>query len=399
MPTSTVNTANNAPYDDDVDLRRYWRFLTAHWMVLGGCAVGGAVMAVALGSLSPSRYQATATLMNAMTGTAAVLTPATAKALLVTPGVASETIKELGLDRDGMTIQRFIDDAVDVQPVSGTSIVRLNVVLTDPAKARSAAALLATKVIEVSGRIGGHDVSSGARAAWQSQLNDADRSLKEAEDRLAAFQMSADLDKLQAQTASTVTQRTAMDRYAIDLESERARLATLEHELARQPVELSAQLPRDGATEALSTRQNLAGTEAVLTNPFANPVHAMLQYDIAQSRATISKLEGLERKTLAVTSGNEVSHQRSQLYRARLALARLQAEYDARTRIYNSVLSKYEETTGPTVTAPQVQLLDAPTQPDQPMPRQRRQYATLGGLVGVLLGLAVAAIIDARRRA
>jgi uncharacterized protein involved in exopolysaccharide biosynthesis len=390
-----LNAASAPQYEDEIDFQRYVRFFTSHWLILLGGCIGGALIAVVMSSFIPLRFQSTATLMVVQPSgaTPLVLTPATAKTLLVDPAMVSEIIHDLGLNRDGVTTQRFIDDSLDVEPVPGTNVVRLNVVLTDPATARQAATLLASKVIDLSERIG-RDAPSLSRKALEKQLAEADRNLQDAEERLVKFQLNANLDAVQAETASKTSRRADVDSVAIALESERARLASLEQELAHQPAQLNAPLPRDAAT-ALRSRQNAGGI--VETDPFANPVYTMLQYDIAQSRATISRLERQERQTLAMTSGSASVSRRAELYGGRLQLARLQAEYDARFRIYNGVLSQYEDASRPAASVAQLQMVAPPVQPDQPMPRKRRQFALLGGIIGLVCGLVAAVMIDRRR--
>jgi uncharacterized protein involved in exopolysaccharide biosynthesis len=390
-----LNTADVPQYEDEIDLRRYLRLFTAHWLILLGGGFLGALIAVVVSSLLVVRYQATATLMIVQPSgtTPLVLTPATAKTLLVDPTLVSQTIDELGLHRDGVTTQRFIDESLDVEPVPATNVVRLSVVFTDPTKARLTASLLASKVIELSGRIG-RDMPVASRKVLESQLAEADRNLKDAEQRLLKFKSTANLDAVQAEAVSKTSRKADVDSVVIALESERARLATLERELTRQPAELPAPLPR-GAASALRPRPNTAGTEQ--SDPLANPVYTMLQYDIAQSRATISQLERKERQTLTMTSGDAIASRRAALYGGQLQLARLQSEYDARFRIYTAVLSQYEETGRPAASA-QLQMVSAPVQPDQPMPRKRRQFVLLGGVLGLVGGIIVALVIDRRRR-
>ena len=57
----------------------------------------------------------------------------------------------------------------------------------------------------------------------------------------------------------------------------------------------------------------------------------MLEYNVAQSRATIAGLMREQRQTLAMTSAGW-SNKLDDLSRHRLALARLQSEYDSRFR-------------------------------------------------------------------
>src|SRR5437764_12543670 len=100
MDTTTVNTASNLQYEDEIDLQRYRRFLSSNWILLLLSAMSGALIGVAVSSLMPPRYQSTATLTIVQAAGAAppVLTAARAKPLLVHSTVASEFDIELGMN-------------------------------------------------------------------------------------------------------------------------------------------------------------------------------------------------------------------------------------------------------------------------------------------------------------
>jgi len=359
MNMTTVKTSGTASYEDDVDLRRYRRFVTAHWMVLAGCALAGALVAVGIASFLPARYQASATLLilQPAGGTPLVLTPATAKALLVNPPMVSETIDELGLNKQGLTAESLLDGPLEVEPVSATNLVRLSVTLPDPSAAHQIASRLASKAIELMNRVE-RDAPSAERPAVEKQMKEAERHLKEAADRVVEFAISGNLDTLDVQGKADDQRRAGGDGLRIQLEGERARLATLQQELARQPE-----------------------------------VRSQVEHDIALSRATISRLETERRQIGVIGTGREAMSKRAELYRQSLELSRLRAEYDARARTYNDLRLRLEKTE--TLTA-QLYLVAAPAQPNQPVPRRRRQFATLGAIVGLMCGMVVAAVIEGR---
>ena len=392
MQTTTVNPTGSPSYEDEVDLRRYRRFLTAHWLILAGCTIAGALVSIGIASLLPARYQSSATLLilQPAGGTPLVLTPATAKALLVNPQMVSETINELGLNRDGITAQGLIDGgALEVEPVSATNLVRLSVTLPDPSAAHKIASLLANKAIQLMNRVE-REAPSAERPALEKQLTEADRRLKDSAQRLVEFQTSGNLDTLDAEREANDRRRANADRFRIQLEGERARLATLGQELARQPEELRAPLP-PGATDQLRAGQNAA--RVADGNPLGNPVRSMLQYEMALSRARIARLEIEQRQTLAIGTGRDAASRRAELYRWNVELTRLKAEYDARTRAYDDLRLRYERTETSTA---QLYIAAAPTQPNQPLPRRRRQFASLGAIVGLVCGIVVAAAVESR---
>ena len=127
---------------------------------------------------------------------AVALTPASAKALVAGLTVVSETVKETGLDRDGMTPQTFAADALDVQPVPATNLVKLSVTLTDPSKAQHAAALLATKLVAATRRID-RETAAAAQETVDEELAGARAGLGKAEQEVLEFETRADVEGLE----------------------------------------------------------------------------------------------------------------------------------------------------------------------------------------------------------
>ena len=289
-------------YEDEIDLLRYGRFLGSYWRLLAGGAVAGAIALVALASVIPARYQATATLTVIQPAGVAplVLTPAAAKAFLASSTLISETIGELGLDRDGITAQTFVDDALDVQPLPQTTLVKLKVTLRDATKARLAANLLATKVVESSRRIDREGAISSSAALGQEVTQSA-INLNLVAAALIAFEMKANVEKL-----------------AADIQS-----------LEQQRLETDAQ--------------------------------------------------------------------RAELYRRRLEIERLHADYMERTRFHTDLSMRYEEARLRPGGRPQIQIVDPAVQPDRPLSKRRPQFGMLGSLIGLLGGVVAALLVNKRR--
>jgi uncharacterized protein involved in exopolysaccharide biosynthesis len=293
---------SNRQYDDEIDLLRYGRFLASYWRLLAGCAVAGAVASFALASLIPPSYEATATmtLSQPSGATPLVLTPATAKALLASLTLVSETISELGLDRDGMTTRTFIDDVLDVQPVPNTSLVKINVTLRDATKARLAANLLATKVVELSRRIDREGAVS-ASAALKQQVADSEANLKKTQEQLIEFETSADVEKLEAEVQSlqrqqrqTAAQRTELYRRRLEID----RLHTDYLERARVHSDLALRYE--------DARARPGGTPQVqMLDPPVQPDHA-----ISRRRPQFAILGGLIGLVCAVVAALLINKRR-----------------------------------------------------------------------------------------
>ena len=371
-----LTTAANQQYEDDIDLLRYGRFLAAYWPLLLAGTMAGAVAGLAVASRAPVRYQATTTLAIAANGTTSLaLTPAASRALFANLSLVAETIDELQLNRDGLTPQSFIEDALDVQTVPSTNLLKVSVSLPDPTKARLAAGTLAQKALNLGRRLDQEGAVTG-RDAIKKQMDEAAQRLDSAQDRLLKYQSSAQVDMLQAQTDSKIERRYQMSKVAIELASERARLATMEREQAR------SESPGAGSSQS---------------SP--DPVSGRLQYEVAESRARVASLEKEHNESLRAAGGPATVKELNELYRRKLELSRLQAEYDVSEGVYSDLATRYEEARGRVVgIMPQLQIVDPPVQPDRPLPRRLPQFAILGGLMG-LIAAAVAAVVLNRRAA
>jgi uncharacterized protein involved in exopolysaccharide biosynthesis len=88
----------------------------------------------------------------------------------------------------------------------------------------------------------------------------------------------------------------------------------------------------------------------------------------------------------------------SELYRRQTDLARLQANLNLTTSVYNDLALRYEQSrTQPLANVVPIQILDAGLPPDHPVSRKRTQYAAFGAVAG-LAAMAMAAVFLERRR-
>jgi uncharacterized protein involved in exopolysaccharide biosynthesis len=384
-----LTTPTGQRYEDDIDLLRYGRFLASHWFLLATGAVAGALAGLVIASRAPVLYQATATMTvtQPLGTTALALSPATSRALLANMTLVSETLNELQLNRGGLTPQAFVEDHLEIQPVPTTTLLRVNVSLPDPEKARLAAKLLAEKAVALSRRVD-QDGAVAVRDALKIQVDESAQRFDQAQDRLLKFKSSAQVDMLQAQTDSKLERRFQMSRLAIELESEKARLASMGRAV-------SIDLPRRDTQRAGREASELPSVDG---NPSPSPVSGMLQYEMAASRARVASLEKEYKETVGATGGAGAVKELSELYRRKMELSRLEADYDVSKRVYSDLGTKYEEARGRVAgNSAQLRILDAPVLPDRPLPRRRPQFAILGGLVGMMFGAAAALVINRRR--
>lgn len=278
LPQSGLLLTNTSTprYEDEIDLVRYGRFLASYWRLLVAGVVVGAVIGVMIASLTPARFQATATLLLTPASGSGALTAADCKALIRTPKIISDTLNELELHRAGMTTESFIDDAVDVQLIPSTNFVKVSVVLGDPTKARLAANLLATKAVALSRTIN----QQGGGATLKSldkQVAQAAANVDNAQQRLLDYDRTTDPDLLEAEvkasltrpsgagSATAVNQRRELYQRRLD----RTKLTALHEATVRLYADLVARQIQARSLAAADTPQLLIVDEA------AQPDHPM----------------------------------------------------------------------------------------------------------------------------
>jgi len=144
----------------------------------------------------------------------------------------SEMLDETGLKAQGWTPARFLDEALDVRPLPTTNVIKVVVRLPDADKARAAATILATKSAQANRRIDGASAGK-AREALERQTVNAETAVAQSADALLAYQMGAQLERLEAEI------RTRVERGGRPgTTGEDATLARLRDELYRKRLEV-----------------------------------------------------------------------------------------------------------------------------------------------------------------
>ena len=392
--------------DEELALGWYVQAWRRHWKAILLVALLGAAAGAAFASLSPVRFEAVATLVvlpPPRTPTAPV-NPATFRPILESGSLATKVLTDTGLTQ---TPQEFLETALEIEHLAGTNILKVKVRLADPKAAADASRRIANGAIELTRRLN-QDEGSSLQDRLKSHLQDAAQRRATAEKELLSYQQSAQLELLKVDSDAMLKERGDLLKLTIAIESEKARLAAAEKEIARQKPMLSA--PRSvGAEEAL--RRSSAKPEAPpagtadsqsldLTNPYINPVYQTLDFQIATSRTGLAALEQQRRQLVDVNKigGHELSRL-SELYRGRIELARLEANLELARKVYGDLLVRYEESrTEALGFSPQLQLVDDAIVPDRPMPRKRVQSSALGFLTGLLGAGLIVLMLEGRKR-
>lgn len=412
MTSAPLPTHPDDALEDEIDFGRYFRVFARHWILLIAAALLGGAVGFAASRTKPILYESITTLLVLPPSKVDVRTASTAnfRALLENLTHSSQVITELGLNKPPflLTPQRFHDEALQVEEVPGTNLVKVRVKLPDPTMAMEASRRLAQKAVSLNAEVSRREGSS-IRDLLKVHLDESSEQLKIAETRLLAYQRTAQVDLLEKDTDAMMYERGELLRLTLDIEGEKARLNAAVAEISKQqrilPVGRSVMAEdalRRAAQSNPGERSNTAIEDAQrldLSNPLLNPVYQTLEFQIATSRAGLAALEQQRRELIEVKKlGGPELKELSELYSRQMELARLQTNYDLAKRVYSDVRVRYEETRSEGVGSSAVlQVVDEAIPPDRPLSRQGAKSTGVGFVLGFMLAALVALALDSRR--
>ena len=186
--------------DDDVELAWVWSALVRRWPLLLVTILVGTAIAAAWVLMSPARYEASATL--AVQGSAA--SPASnanaVRNVLTAPAVRSSVNAALASEQFRVSLDT---GSILVDPVVGTTLVRMRVRAIDAAAASRAATLLAERGA-VAARELREKVLTTARPTLDADVTQASKDLEAAEQRVLEFRRQARIEVLESQVARQI---------------------------------------------------------------------------------------------------------------------------------------------------------------------------------------------------
>jgi protein tyrosine kinase modulator len=443
--------------EDEIDFTRYFRVFARHWILLVVVALAGGAYGFAVSRMKPILYEGVTTVLVLPPSKLDVRSASIAnfRALLENLTHSSQVINELGLDKPpfSLTPQRFHDEALQVEEVPGTNLVKVRVKLTDPARATEASRRLAQKAVSLNTEISRREGSS-IRDLLNVHLKESSDQLKAAETQLLAYQREAQVELLKRDTESMLDERGDLLKLTIDIESEKARLKAAEVEIgkqqrvlsiarsvpsedalrraaesdrtnpansarraaesdrttptnsARRAAESDRTTPANSATRTAESERTKQANSALddaemldLSNPFINPVYQTLEFQIATGRARLAALEQQRREIMEVKKlGGRQLKELSDLYSREIELARLQTNYDLAKRVYSDLRVRYEETRSEGVGSTAVlQIVDDAIPPDRPLSRQGAKSTLLGLAAGFMVAALGALALDSRQ--
>src|SRR5207342_2573677 len=106
-----------------------------------------------------------------------------------------------------LTPSRFVEDAVQVEEVRGTSLVRVRVTWPDPRTAAEASRRLAAKAIAFAQQVAPQSAASPIETQMKTHLDDAQKRLTSAEKELLTYKQGAQVDLLKQDTDAQLRER------------------------------------------------------------------------------------------------------------------------------------------------------------------------------------------------
>jgi uncharacterized protein involved in exopolysaccharide biosynthesis len=262
-------------YDDDVDLREYllvvWQRRWLIGIVTAVCVATAALMTWT----SPKMYEASVTLLASPSkiGEPALGSSVPSlRVLLQNRGVAERVIKEFSLSAPpyGLTAASFVDDAVRVEDIEKTNIVQAKVTLRDsPDLAARVANRLADRAVELNREMNQQD-NLAARDFIKEQLDAARATLDRLEGQLVTEQQHAELGAVEADADDMLANRSKIAKLAVEVEGEKARLASAERELSHHQRIVPVPRAVDSAAAMIEAGSKPAPVEPVPQKPSAS---------------------------------------------------------------------------------------------------------------------------------
>jgi uncharacterized protein involved in exopolysaccharide biosynthesis len=384
-----------ASVEGELDLSRYVRVLQRGWkFIVAGIVIGG-LSGIGASLLRSTQYEAVTTISIENPNPQSA---ATFRALLQGSTIVADSVHELGLDQTphNVTPQAFLSQHLQIEPLPGTNLVRVRVKLQDPAKAAAASRLLAGKAVELHRRMA--TTGTGTRTEQlKTAMGAAAQRLLTTETELLRYRSDKQVEVLKKDTDAMLAQRGDLLRLQIDIESEKARLASAEREIAKQQPVLEAPDARSDPSTSPSARRLVGESDAAVNSrAFLNPGYQALAIQIATSQTSLAALERQRSEAQARKLGGARFGELNELYRREIEMARLEGDYDVAKRVYGDLSLRYEQSKIETASGV-VQIVDAAVPPTDPLPTRRLESIALGMSAGLLLS-ALATLVAASGR-
>lgn len=371
-PPAPTGTAPRGPAEPA--LADYLAQLWSARLLLLVAAIVAAGLMLAVSLSGPRVYESAVTFAVTQSkigeGTQAITNSSTAsfRPMIESLSTAAAVMREVGLDKPPHTMRPsdFLEKVMSVSEVRGTNLMRVTVVHTDPALAATMANSIAKYAVGVARKVSSNEAEH-ARDMIKLQLDAARGKLDAADKHLRTFKQQAQIEAVKKDVEGQLTGRLGILDLLVSIQSERAKLASMEQQLSDR-----ARVEPANRTDSL------------------NKVYEDLDAEAATTRSYLASLEKQKSELVDVRKLNAGSLAAlNRLYELEGELARRQVEYDLAEKIYMEISQRFEVASLQVVgRSAELSVIDPAVPADRPMSRNVARNTVVAALAGFLFAAA-----------
>ena len=328
-----------------------------------------------------------------------VISTANFEPIIESRGQIAKLIKEFHLDEPPMrlTPDRFVADALSVEEVRQTNLIRIKVRLSDPVLASRVLNRLLDLALEFNRQLSQRE-SVFARDFIKIEVEQARARRDDLQNKLITLEKSAQLDLVKRDVETLLLQRADLHKVLVDIEAQRGELAAAQELIAARKPILTLRRALDRNATMLEAARASSDSTSLLDMQLRDEVpdsgYEQLDWLISNGRARLASLES-QRNELVNKSGvgRQELKKLTELYRSEIDLEALKAEYDITNKVYADLTTRYEQARiQVTSRSAELQIVDPAFPPERPTswrPTLLIAVTFAGGLFLSLVGVIV----------
>jgi succinoglycan biosynthesis transport protein ExoP len=401
--------------DDSFDLQQYLNIFARHWRLIAGLAAGAAIVALVVSSLMPPTYEATALVIATKPLYQLQFDPRIENVSSSDQNSANKALPQLAtadtvvqqlynrfldqLHKSDMTLVDFKDN-LSARAGADPSVIQLTVREESPQLASLIANDWATNFVSYTNEL--YQQREAGVAFFEAQANDAKLVLTNAEQALVAYQSQYQGSIINTQLQADSAELSAALRTRTSLRTLMANASLLQDRLAGQLDTAPANLA-DDLSSLLLQISSLDVSQSV-------PIQIQFADSTVSSGKTVSEQKAFLAGLLASlqTRAGQVDEQintlqpqilslQQKLQAANTDLDRLTRDRDLARDTYLTLTKKVNETQiSAQDTSGQMRVASLATMPTKPVGPRKAVNTVLGGIVGLMIGLALAYVSHLR---
>lgn len=377
----TAGPRTPAGPSDEVDLAPYFAILWRYRFVIAAVTLlAGAVTFI--GALRSTRlYEASAMLSvsaSKLADTASAIATANYRPVVANRAVAQKVVEHFHLNAPpySYTGTSFLEEAVQLEELRNTALLRLSVRLPDPRLAADVANTLASFAVDYAQSLSKDEVIR-VRDMIKLQLDLATARLKQTGEALSLFKRTAQVDLARVDVDAILDERKSLLGLLVDIEGKKASVREAERELAaRQRLDITSKsIDQDPAMlEASRARTSGSGSALGLQmkTESVSRTYEDLDTNLTFDRVQLAALEKRKQQLVDVRKLDRSQLSRiRELHEMEAEQARLTLEYGLAEKSYQEVSARYEgarlQVAGRSA---ELQIVDPAVVPTRPLSRQ-----------------------------